>query len=66
MTTGIELKFLILFAILIALTGFTFESQQTRDENRLDSLTEVSQVTDQIHNQVNNQVSTLTEQFTQP
>jgi len=27
MHSGIEIKFIILFAILIALTGFTFESQ---------------------------------------
>lgn len=27
MQSGVELKYIILFAILVALTGFTFESQ---------------------------------------
>lgn len=62
MATGIQRKYIILFAILIALTGFTFESQQTSEENRLDRLTEASQITEP----VNNQLSTLTEQYTQP
>ena len=62
MAAGIELKYIIMFAILIALTGFTFESQQTREDNKLSSLSEVSQ----INKSTNSQVSTLSEQFTQP
>ncbi len=62
MATEIQRKYIILFAILIALTGFTFESQQSKKENRLDSLTEVSNTI----GQANNQVSTLTREFAQP
>lgn len=66
MATGIERKYIILFAILIALTGFTFESQQASSDNKLGSLKEVSPTADQIHGQSNNQVSTLTGQYSQP
>jgi len=37
MPAGIERKYIILFAILIALTGFTFESQKSKAPGSLDS-----------------------------
>ena len=66
MAAGIERKYIILFAILIALTGFTFESQKASDDNSLGSLAEVSKKPELIPGQVNSRVSTLAGQFTQP
>lgn len=42
MTSGAERKYIILFAILIALTGFTFESQQPKKQRTLGHFQTVS------------------------
>ena len=58
MAAGIERKYIILFAILIALTGFTFESQQSKDNNRFENLSDTLKT--------NTAVSSLTEHLSQP